>query len=203
VGGWPRAQEGENDLERNFTLIVLFAALIVVLGLVPAIPLAFGVPITMQSLGVMLAGAVLGSWRGALAVLLVQLLVALGLPVLAGGRGGLGVFVGPTAGFLIGWLPAAFVTGLVVERLRKLPLGIVAGIGSVLGGIVVLYVFGIVGFYLIKNAGLGPDDAHMTWTKAITIMSPFIPGDVVKAVIAGALTQTIARYRPSALLARA
>lgn len=190
-------------MERNFTLIVLFAALIVVLGLVPAIPLAFGVPITMQSLGVMLAGAVLGSWRGALAVLLVQLLVALGLPVLAGGRGGLGVFVGPTAGFLIGWLPAAFVTGLVVERLRALPLGIVAGIGSVLGGIVVLYLFGIVGFYLIKNAGLAADDAaRMTWTKAITIMSPFIPGDVLKAVIAGVLTQTIARYRPSALLAR-
>ena len=190
-------------MERNFTLIVLFAALIVVLGLVPAIPLAFGVPITMQSLGVMLAGAVLGSWRGALAVLLVLLLVALGLPVLAGGRGGLGVFVGPTAGFLIGWLPAAFVTGLVVERLRALPLGIVAGIGSVLGGIVVLYLFGIVGFYLIKNAGLAADDAaRMTWTKAITIMSPFIPGDVLKAVIAGVLTQTIARYRPSALLAR-
>lgn len=189
-------------MERNFTLIVLFAALIVVLGLVPAIPLAFGVPITMQSLGVMLAGAVLGSWRGALAVLLVQLLVALGLPVLAGGRGGLGVFVGPTAGFLIGWLPAAFVTGLVVERLRALPLGIVAGVGSILGGIVVLYLFGIVGFYLIKNAGLGPDDARMTWVKAITIMSPFIPGDVLKAVIAGVLTQTIARYRPSALLAR-
>jgi biotin transport system substrate-specific component len=190
-------------LEQNFTRIVLFAALIAVLGLVPPIPLAFGVPISAQSLGVMLAGAVLGSWRGAAAVLVVQLIVALGLPVLAGGRGGLGVFVGPTAGFLIGWLPAAFVTGLVVERMRALPVGVAAGLGAVLGGIVVMYAFGIVGFYLVKNAGLGPDDARMSLGKATLIMAPFIPGDMIKAVLAGILTRTIARYRPAALTSRA
>lgn len=189
-------------MERNFTLVVVFAALIVVLGLVPAIPLWFGVPITMQSLGVMLAGAVLGSWRGAAAVLLVQFLVALGLPVLAGGRGGLGIFVGPTAGFLIGWLPAAFVTGLIVERLRRLPLGLVAGLASVAGGIGVMYLFGILGFWLVKNAGLAAGDPKMSLWAATTIMAPFIPGDIIKAVLAGAITQTIARYRPSALLAR-
>lgn len=71
-------------MERNFALIVLFAALICALGFVPPISLASGVPISAQSLGVMLAGAVLGSWRGALAVLVVLGLVALGLPVLAG-----------------------------------------------------------------------------------------------------------------------
>lgn len=189
-------------MERNFTLVALFAALIVVLGLVPAIPLGFGVPITMQSLGVMLAGAVLGSWRGALAVLLVQGLVALGLPVLAGGRGGLGIFVGPTAGFLIGWLPAAFVTGLVVERLCSLNLAVASGIGAVLGGIVVMYAFGIVGFWLVKNAGLAPTDPQMSLGKATAIMAPFIPGDLVKAVLTGVIAQTIARYRPAALLAR-
>ncbi|SOB94434.1 biotin transporter BioY [Rhodobacter maris] len=189
-------------MERNLTLIVLFAALIVVLGLVPAIPLGFGVPITMQSLGVMLAGAVLGSWRGALAVVLVQFLVALGLPVLAGGRGGLGIFVGPTAGFLIGWLPAAFVTGLVVERVRALPVAVAAGIGSVLGGIVVMYALGIAGFWLFKNAALQPGDTPMSLWAATLIMAPFIPGDLVKAVLAGLIARTIARYRPSALIAR-
>ena len=115
--------------------------MIAALGLVPPIALGFGVPISAQSLGVMLAGAVLGSWRGAAAVLVVQGVVALGLPVLAGGRGGLGVFTSPTGGFLIGWLPAAFVTGLVVERLRGLSVVWAAGIGSVIGGIVVLYAF--------------------------------------------------------------
>jgi biotin transport system substrate-specific component len=189
-------------LERNLTLVGLFAALIVVLGLVPAIPLGFGVPITMQSLGVMLAGAVLGSWRGAAAVLLVQLLVALGLPVLAGGRGGLGIFVGPTAGFLIGWLPAAFITGLVVERLRRVPVALAAGFGAALGGIVVMYGCGILGFWLVKNAGLKPEDTPMSLWAATLIMAPFIPGDLIKVVIAGAVARTIARYRPSALLAR-
>lgn len=189
-------------MERNLTLIVLFAALIAVLGLVPAIPLGFGVPITMQSLGVMLAGAVLGSWRGALAVVLVQFLVALGLPVLAGGRGGLGIFVGPTAGFLIGWLPAAFLTGLFVEKVRVLPVALATGIGAVLGGIVVLYALGIGGFWLFKNSGLQPGDAPMSLWAATAIMAPFIPGDIVKAVLAGLIARTIARYRPSALIAR-
>jgi biotin transport system substrate-specific component len=189
-------------LERNVTLVGLFAALIVALGFIPAVPLWFGVPITLQSLGVMLAGAVLGSWRGAAAVLLVQGLVAIGLPVLAGGRGGLGIFVGPTAGFLIGWLPAAFITGLVVERLRRLPVAYAAGLGATLGGIVVMYALGIAGFWLFKNAALKPEDAPMSLWAATLIMAPFIPGDLIKVVVTGLVARTIAQYRPSALLAR-
>src|SRR4051794_41551365 len=61
----------------------------------------------------MLAGAVLGARRGGLALLLFLLVVAIGLPVLAGGRGGLSVFAGPSAGFLFSWPLAAFVTGLL------------------------------------------------------------------------------------------
>ena len=80
---------------RDIVLIALFAAIIVVLGLLPPIMLGFiPVPITAQSLGVMLAGCILGAKRGATAVLLVLLLVAIGLPVLSGGRGGLAVFAG-------------------------------------------------------------------------------------------------------------
>ncbi|MFN7599597.1 MAG: biotin transporter BioY, partial [Cereibacter sp.] len=85
-------------MERSLTHIALFAALIAVLGLVPQITLAVGVPITAQSLGIMLCGTVLGARRGALAVVLFLVLVAAGLPLLSGGRGGLGVFAGPSAG---------------------------------------------------------------------------------------------------------
>ena len=78
---------------RDLVLSALFAALIVALGLIPAIPVgALPVPITPQSLGVMLAGLILGPVRGGLAVALVVLLVVLGLPVLSGGRGGFGSF---------------------------------------------------------------------------------------------------------------
>ena len=73
-------------MERSLTHIALFAALIAVLGLVPKIDLAAGVPITAQSLGIMLCGTVLGAKRGALAVLLFLALVAAGLPLLSGGR---------------------------------------------------------------------------------------------------------------------
>ena len=75
---------------RDIVLVALFAAIIVVLGMLPPITLGFiPVPITAQSLGVMLAGCILGAKRGAGACLLVVLLVAIGLPVLSGGRGGL------------------------------------------------------------------------------------------------------------------
>ncbi|MCE2738683.1 MAG: biotin transporter BioY, partial [Rhodobacter sp.] len=68
-------------MERSLTHIALFAALIAVLGLVPQITLAVGVPITAQSLGIMLCGTVLGARRGALAVVLFLVLVAAGLPL--------------------------------------------------------------------------------------------------------------------------
>ncbi len=79
---------------RDLGLIALFAAIIVALGVVPPIMLPFNVPISAQTLGVMLAGVVLGAKRGALAPVLVILLVAIGLPVLSGGRGGLAFLPG-------------------------------------------------------------------------------------------------------------
>ena len=181
-------------MERNLTLIALFAALIAALGLIPQLTLAFGVPITAQSLGVMLCGTVLGAKRGALAVLLFVLLVAVGLPLLAGGRGGLGVFVSPTAGFVIGFPFAAFITGLIVENWRNGPLAMVAGVASVIGGIVVLYAFGISGLAWALQKPVA---------EAALLVTAFIPGDLVKAVLAGLITAALARARPASVLSRA
>lgn len=179
-------------MEKNLSHIALFAALIAVLGLVPAIPMPVGVPITAQSLGIMLCGTVLGSWRGALAVLLFELMVALGLPLLAGGRGGLGVFASPTVGFLIGFPVAAFVAGLIVERWRA-PVGLSALAGAVLGGIVVLYAFGIPGMAVMLGK---------TLPEALVLAAPFLPGDLIKAGLAALITRGIAQMRPEALLSR-
>ncbi len=128
----------------------------------------------------MLAGVVLGAKRGALAPVLVILLVAIGLPVLSGGRGGLAVFAGPTVGFLIGWVPGAYVTGLIAERfarpgLAALPQTLGFLVASMIGGIAVIYVFGI--GYLAFGAGLGLE-------KAFFGSLAFVPGDVIKAAIA-------------------
>lgn len=180
-------------MERSLTHIALFAALIAVLGLVPKIDLAAGVPITAQSLGIMLCGTVLGARRGGLAVLLFLGLVALGLPLLSGGRGGLGVFAGPSVGFLIGFPVAAFVAGLVMERTTMAPFW-AAFCGAVLGGVGVLYAFGIPGMAVMLDKSL---------TEASYLAMAFLPGDVVKAVLAGFVTQAIAKARPGALLSRA
>ena len=190
-------------MEKNLTHIALFAALIAALGLIPKIDLFAGVPITAQSLGIMLCGTVLGAKRGALAVLLFLALVAVGLPLLAGGRGGLGVFASPSVGFLVGFPIAAFVAGLVVER-WKVGVGMAAFVGAAVGGIIVLYAVGIPGMMVM----MAPDKlAAMPITQRLPVPLAlallYLPGDLIKAVIAGLVTQTIAQMRPAALLSRA
>ena len=180
-------------MEKNLTHIALFAALIAVLGLLPKIDLMSGVPITAQSLGIMLCGTVLGSWRGALAVLLFLVLTAAGLPLLAGGRGGLGVFASPSVGYLVGFPVAAFVAGLVVER-WKAPLTTAAFAGAALGGIVVLYAFGIPGMALTLGK---------TLPEAALLAIPFLVGDLIKCVLCALITRSVAQMRPGALLSRA
>lgn len=177
-------------MEKDLARIALFAALIAILGMIPPITLAFGVPITAQTLGVMLAGAVLGSRNGGLAAALLVFAVALGLPLLSGGRGGLGVFTSPTVGFLVGWPVAAFVTGLVVEKLRRVPPAISAGLGALIGGIVVLYAFGIIGMAIVLDKSL---------IEATLLVTAFIPGDMLKAGLTGMLVAAVARLRPQML----
>ncbi len=179
--------------DKSLVEIALYAALVAALGFMPPIPFAFGVPITAQSLGVMLAGIMLGPWRGALAMLLLVFVVSLGAPLLAGGRGGLGVLTSPTVGFLLGWPVAAFFTGLIALQLRRLPLLVGTAIGATLGGIVVLYLCGIVGFRLITGTG---------WLESTLTMAVFIPGDLVKVVITCLVAQAVYKGMPKAVATR-
>ncbi|WP_144872844.1 biotin transporter BioY [Microbacterium sp. 1.5R] len=174
------------EIGRDLARIAVFAALIAVLGSV-TIPLPGGVPITAQTLGVMLAGAVLGPRRGPLAVLLVLVLAAVGLPVLAGGRGGLGVFAGPTAGYLLGWVAGAVVIGLIVHSGRITWWR--AALGVVFGGIAVVYAFGIP----VQAFVLGMDLVPAALSSAA-----FLPGDLLKAAAATALVVALRRAYPPA-----
>lgn len=179
-------------MERNVAQIALFAALIAVLGVIPPVALPFtgGVPITAQSLGVMMAGLFLGRYRGAIAVCLFLLVVALGAPLLSGGRGGLGVFAGPTVGFLIGWPIAAFFIGWIfkVGCDNGMPFLVSGGLSCFVGGIVILYAIGIVGVVLVTGADI--------W-KVTVGSAAFVPGDIVKAVVATLLAKAVHRARPS------
>lgn len=170
--------------------IAVFSALIVVLGTV-IVPLPGGVPITAQTLGVMLAGLVLGPRVAPLAVILVLALAALGLPVLAGGRGGLGVFVGPSAGYLLGWIAGVVVIGLLMRTGRVTWWR--AAAASLIGGVLVVYAFGIPVQALVTGVPLVP--------TAVSSLA-FLPGDLIKVVAATLVVVALQRAYPRAFPGR-
>ncbi|WAL49256.1 biotin transporter BioY [Rhodococcus pyridinivorans] len=175
---------------RDLAQIAVFAALIIALGLPGQISIgSSGVPITLQTLGVMLAGALLGLRKGVLAVTTV-IVLGFALPVLAGGRTSLTSLAGPTVGFLLGWLPAVAVIGWLsawmLPRYRLVP-GVAV---NVLGGVVVLYAFGIVGMVLRTDLTVG---------AAVVANVTFLPGDLVKAVVSAAVAAQVHRAYPTLL----
>lgn len=181
--------------DRSLVHIAIHAAFIGALGFLPlvSIPVMGGVPITVQSLGVMLAGVMLGPVRGALAVLLFLFVVALGAPLLAGGRGGIGVFYAPSVGFLIGFPVAAFVCGVMMQALRSMAVFTATLASSVVGGIIVLYAFGIPGIVVMAETSL---------LGATVGMLAYLPGDILKAFAAAAIVGAVERGRPDAILSR-
>ncbi|WP_028783930.1 biotin transporter BioY [Thalassobacillus devorans] len=173
---------------RTMVYAALFAAIIGALGLMPPIVTPFTpVPITAQTLGVMLAGSILGAKRGGLSLLLFVLLVTFGVPLLSGGRGGLGVLFGPSGGYIMAWPFAAFITGFLVERFwNKLNLGLYIAF-NVIGGILFVYACGVTYLSFITET---------PWTKAMWAAFVFIPGDLVKVVVASLLARQINRVYP-------
>lgn len=175
---------------RAMAYVSMFAALIAVFGLIPKIDLPLGVPITLQTLGVMLAGCLLGPWLGTQALALFLGAVALGLPLLSGGRGGLAVFMAPSSGYLIGWPVGALVCGLVMAWLPTASprrAAISAFVASVLGGVLVVHACGVVGLVLV---------AKFSWMQAFWGTLVFVPGDLLKCGICAALVHTVARGLP-------
>lgn len=186
---------------RDLALVAVFVGITAALGTVaPLYPFGTAVPITAQSMGPMLAGGIIGARRGGLSMVVFVLLVAAGLPLLSGGRGGLGLFAGPSAGFLVGFPLAACVTGLVAEMgaRRRLTGGhhslYTTGWGfvaNVLGGIVALYVLGLAGLMAFGHLGL---DA------AFTALWLFVPGDLIKAGLAAVVAAGVHRGYPGLLV---
>ncbi|MFI7104193.1 biotin transporter BioY [Streptomyces sp. NPDC050161] len=173
---------------KDIAQIALFAAIMVVLGLFPLIELPLvPAPITSQTLGVVLAGSVIGARRGGLAILLFVVLVVVGLPVLPGGRGGLGVILGPTGGFVLAYPLGAFVIGWLTERLWDRYTLWTALACNFLGGALVLYVIGIP---WMAVAG------HLAFGKAVTGSVVFLPGDIAKVVIGSLAAVAVRRAYP-------
>ncbi|WP_240504966.1 biotin transporter BioY [Nocardia mangyaensis] len=173
---------------RDMAQIAVFAALIAAMGLPGAITVGFsGVPITLQTLGVILTGAVLGARKGTAAVAVFIALTLIGLPLLSGGRTGLTALASPTAGYLIGWIPATLVIGWLTARiLPKYPI-VLGLLINALGGVVIIYLFGTVGLLVRADLGL--------WA-AISTNFAFVPGDLAKVVIATVVAKGVHRAYP-------
>jgi len=160
---------------KDITYVALFAAVMGVLGLIPPIMLTFTpVPITLQTLGVILAGGILGARLGALSQIVFLLIVAAGMPLLSGGRGGLGVFVGPSAGYLFSYPIVAFCIGYILSRVRTLSLKHVLATNLTVG-IFLLYIFGVPAQAFVMNLDI---------VDVIKMSTVYLPGDILKALLA-------------------
>jgi biotin transport system substrate-specific component len=170
---------------RGMILCALFAALTGVGGMI-AIPLPFTpVPITLQTFFTFLAGAILGKYLGALSQLIYLLLGVVGLPVFARGASGIGVLLGATGGYLVGFIPSAFLVGYLLERRENPSWGL----------IFLAMVVGLVAIYL-PGVGWLMWVAKMNLVKALLLgFLPFIPGDGVKIVVGALIVKRTTRLK--------
>lgn len=175
-------------------LVATFAAFLAVCSLLALTFGAVPVPITLQTFAVLLAGAVLGPRLGPLAVLLHLAVGLVGLPVLAGAKGGLAVLAGPSAGYLLAFPLAAFVTGMIVVALRRRGTALVA----------VVLLAGIAGTLVIYAVGVPVMAwrAGMSLEAAIAFNNIFVPFDLVKVALVALTAPAVHRAFPDLLPAR-
>lgn len=169
-----------DEVTNNVARAALFAALIGALAYVSFPNPVSPVPVTLQVLGVFLAGILLGPVWGSAACGLYLLAGMLGAPVFAGGSAGVGVLLGPTTGYLLSYPVVAFAIGAVVHGGRSLSdpeaVGLVRHVGALLLGTVLIYAFGVTGLMLVQD--LSPIEAFLAGAAA------FIPADMLKIAAA-------------------
>jgi biotin transport system substrate-specific component len=163
---------------RPMVLASLFAALTAA-GAYLAIPIG-PVPIVLQNMFVFLAGLLLGSRWGAASVAVYLLAGVVGLPVFAGGTGGVGRLFGPTGGFLLGYLPVVVVIGRLSGRR---PASMVRDAAAMATGALLLYACGVPWLKLVTG---------MPWDKALALgVLPFLPGDALKIAAAALMAKSL------------
>jgi biotin transport system substrate-specific component len=176
----------------SIALVAVFAALIAASTIWGGYPLGGGVPITLQTFAVLLAGAVLGAYRGAAAVAVYLILGTAGLPIFAEHTGGPGVWTGTTAGFLGAFVLAAFVTGWIAERLAARG---IATFNGFLGATIVgsFAVIGVIGWAFVAWR------VHLDFNATFGALTPFVPGDAIKAFLAAAVATAVHSAYPQIL----
>ncbi len=169
-----------NQNTKSLVIIALFAALISVSSYI-SIPLPFSpVPITLQTLVILLCGLLLSVKFAVASVSLWVLMGAVGLPVFANGKAGIGIVFGPTGGYIIGFI---FAAGIIALLRGSNANPIRFAIAAVVGNFLVIYPFGVIGLMLIAKLPLGAAVANG--------VLPFIIGDIVKLVAAVSISMAM------------
>ncbi len=163
---------------RMIVLASLMAALTAV-GAYIHVPIG-PVPIVLSTLFVLLSGLLLGSKWGFVSMAIYLIAGAMGIPVFAGGKGGVVHFLGPTGGYLFGYMIASWITGLMTERS---PVLLILDILAVIIGSIVIYALGVPWLKIIT---------HMSWSKTLMVgVIPFLIGDAIKAIAAIILAKAL------------
>ncbi|MFQ4148872.1 biotin transporter BioY [Arthrobacter sp. LAPM80] len=177
----------------DLSLIAVFAALLAASIAIPGIPVGpLGVAITLQTLVVSLCGLVLGLGRGTAAVGLYVLLGLIGLPIFSGFRAGPAVLASPSAGYIVGFIFGAAVVGLLAGWAVRRRFKVAGLLGASLAGMVVIHIFGIAGFV----------SKGMALPVAIGADALYLPGDILKNVIAVLIALSLHRAFPELLVRR-
>lgn len=171
-----------NNKTRTLVFCAMFTALTAICSQI-AIPLPGDVPLSLATFVVMLSGALLGRFGGAVSMIVYVLLGAVGVPVFAGFRGGLDRVVGPTGGYIIGYIFMALVIGLIVSFLGT---RFWASAFAMLTGAVVCYAFGTAWYMISTGSAL--------WPALLACVIPFLPGDAIKIGLAAVCTARLKRF---------
>ncbi len=180
-----------NNKLTQTVFIGLFAALIAVCS---QIQIPGAVPFTLQTFAVFLAVGLLGGKRGTVSVLIYILLGAIGLPVFAGFKGGIGALLGTTGGYIIGFIFSALVM-LAFEKISvkgKVKKMILLGI-SMVAGLIVCYAFGTAWFMTVYTNTKEPIGIATALSWCVI---PFIIPDIIKIALALTLTSRLKRFIP-------
>ncbi|ULT57487.1 biotin transporter BioY [Neobacillus drentensis] len=173
----------------DLTLAAMFVALMAIGANISTIaPFLHvgGVPITLQTFFAILAGAILGSRLGSIAMIVYMLVGLVGVPVFADFTGGLSIIIRPTFGFILSYILAAFIIGKIVETNKSLPAFIIAS----LIGMAVNYLFGTNWMYFAyKLWGAAPEgfSYKMAW---LWMVAP-LPKDLILSVLAGIMAHRL------------
>lgn len=178
-----------NSKTFKLVLVALFTAITAVLsGLSIPLPLT-PVPLSLATFGVLLCGGILGYKHGSLAMLLYLLLGTFGVPIFSGYEGGIGKVLGPTGGYIVGYIACAFILGLFVDincKVKEKPNFVFTVIGGVLGT-AACYILGTLWFMHVTKNPMG--------AAIMMCVVPFLVGDIIKIIVSSVL---IVRLRPLA-----